>query len=73
MTTLLTKMESELNAIHRKRSAILMADAPLITEYERQKLIALTEAQKKLRKMIDDYIKIQNQFLELTGQLSINY
>jgi hypothetical protein len=73
MLNLLAKMEAELNGIHKKRQGIVIDGTKPISKNDRQTLIELNERQVKLRKMINDYIAIQNQFLELTGAYSIPY
>lgn len=72
MYNLLLKMESELNSIAEKKSAVL-AD---VTITSKSKYIQITELDMRhatLRQLMQSYISLQLKFTELIGGYNINY
>lgn len=72
MTNLLAKLEGELNDIPNKRNAVY-ADQTLSAEKKYLKIAEIELRHKRIQAMINSYILLQNQFLELTGKLSLSY
>ena len=72
MINLLAKLEADLNCIPMEKSKIL-ANRRLNMESAAIELAALEQKRLKLAALINSYIKLQNEYLELSGQLAVNY